>query len=74
MGVGFGGFGSVSVIWVLVVVSEVVCLRTWVVGEGIHAMHWNMLSWFGFCTKVLRGFISGRVVRVVIGGFMLWLG
>ena len=55
-------------------VSEVVLLRTWAVGEGFHALHWNMLSWFGFCTRVLRGFLFGLVVRVVAGGFMLWLG
>ena len=49
-------------------------MRTWAVGEGFHALHWNMLSCFVFCTRVLRGFLFGWVVRVVAGGFMLWLG
>jgi len=48
-------------------------LRTWAVGVGFHALHWNILSWFGFCTDVLRGFLFGRAVRFVAGGFMLWL-
>jgi hypothetical protein len=39
-----------------------------------HALYWITLSWFGFCTKALRGFIFGCVVWVVDGGFMLWLG
>ncbi len=55
-------------------VSEVACLKTWVDGEGFHARHWNMLSWFGFCIEVLRCFLFGCGVRVVTGGFMLWLG
>ena len=62
-----------SVIWDLGVVSEVVWLKTWAVGEGFHALHWNMLSWFVFCSRVLRGFLFGRVVRVVFGGIMLWM-
>jgi hypothetical protein len=49
-------------------------LRTWAVGDGFHDLHWNMLSWFGFCARVLRGFLFGWVERVVAGGFMLWLG
>ena len=55
-------------------VLEFVLLRTWADGEGFHALHWNMLSWFGFCTKVLRGFLFGWVERVVAVCFMLWLG
>ena len=39
MGVGFGGFGSVSGIWGLGVVLEVVGLRRWTVGDGFHALH-----------------------------------
>ena len=49
-------------------------MRTWAVGVGFHALHWNMLSWFDFCTDVLRGFLFRWAVRVVAGGFMLWLG
>ena len=70
----FGGCGLASVIWGLGVVSEVVWLRTWAVGEGFHALHCNMLRWFGFCTRVLRGFLFVWVERVVAGGFMLWMG
>ena len=55
-------------------VLGVVGLRTWAAGDGFHALHWNMLSLFGFCTKMLRGFFFGCVVRVVAGGCMLWLG
>ena len=73
MSVGFGGRGLVSVIWGLGVVSETVWLRTWSVGEGFHALYWNMLSWFVFCSTVLRGFLSGREVRVVSGGVILWM-
>jgi len=47
---------------------------TWAIGEGFHARHWNMLSWLGLCIKVLRGFLIACGVRVVTGGFMLWLG
>ena len=71
--VGFGGCGLVSVIWRLGVVSEAAWLRTWSVGEGFHALHWNMLSWFVFCPTVLRGFLFGREVRVVSGGVILWM-
>ena len=49
-------------------------MRTWAGGEGFHALHWNMLSWFGFCTRVLRGFLFVWVERVVAGGFMPWQG
>ncbi len=49
-------------------------MGTWADGEGFHALHWNMLSWFGFCTRVLRGFLFGWVEGVVAGGFMSWLG
>ena len=37
--VGFGGCGLVSVILDLGMVSEVVRLRTWAVGDGFHALH-----------------------------------
>ena len=69
--VGLGGFGSVSGIWGLGMVLMVVGLITWAVGDGIHALHWNMLSWFGWCTKFLRGFLLGWVVRAAVGGCML---
>jgi len=32
-----------------------------------------MLSWFVICSKVLRGFLLGREVRVVSGGVILWM-
>ena len=49
-------------------------MRTWAGCEGFHALHWNMLSWLGFCIRVLRGFLFGWVERVVAGRFMPWLG
>ena len=64
----------VLVILGLGVLLEVVLLRTWADGEGCHALHWNMLSWFGFCTMVFRGLVFGWVERVLAGGFMPWLG
>ena len=69
--VGFGGCGLVSVIWRLGVVSAVVWLRTWSVGEGFHALHSNMLSWYVFCSTVLRGFLFGREGRVLARGVIL---
>ena len=74
IGVGLGKFRSVSGIWGLGMVLVVVGLRTWAVGDGFHVFNWNMLSWFRCCTKFLRGFRLGWVVRVVIGGYMLGLG
>ena len=47
---------------------------TWAVGDGFQDLHWNMLSWFGCCTKVLRCFLLRCVVRVVVRGCMLCLG
>jgi len=70
LGVGSGGCWLVLVFWGLGMVLEIVLLRTWADGEGFHALHWNMLSWFGFYTRVLRGFLFGWVERVVAGGFM----
>ncbi len=49
-------------------------MRTWADGEGFHALHWNMLSWFGFCIRVLRLFLFGWVVVFVAEGCMSWLG
>ncbi len=74
MGVGYGGWLLVLVNCRLSVVSEAVWLRTLSVGVGFHAWHWNMLSWFGSCTRVLRGFLFGWRERVVAEGFMSWLG
>ena len=71
IGVSLGRFGSVSDIWGLAVVLVVVGLRTSAIGDGFHALHWNMLSWSGCCTKVLRCFLLGWVIRVVVGGCML---
>ena len=59
LGVGAGVCWYVLVIWGLGVMLEVECLRVWSVGEGFHALHWNILSWFGFCTRVWRGFLFG---------------
>ena len=43
------------------------------VGEGFHALHWNMFSWFGGCIDGLRSFLFGCVGRVV-GGWILCFG
>ena len=59
LGVGSGGCCLVLVAWGMGVVLEFVLLRVWADGEGFHALHWNMLSWFGFCTRVLQGFLFG---------------
>ena len=52
-------FGFVSGVEGLGVLVVVVVLRTYVVGDGFHALHWNMLSWFGCCTNVFLGFLFG---------------
>ena len=59
IGMGLGGFGFVSGIWGLGMVLVVVRLRTWAVGDGFQALHWNMLSWFGCRARDLRGFLLG---------------
>ena len=41
---------------------------------GVHALHWNMLSWFEVCAVVLRGILFGWVGRVVALGFTPSLG
>ena len=74
IGVGLGKFRSVSGIWGLGMVLVVVGLRTWAVGDGFQTLHWNVLSWFGCCSEVLRVFRLRWVVRVVVGGCMLGLG
>ena len=53
-------------------VVSAVRLRPCVAGGGIHALHWNMLSWLEFgCFRVLRGLRLRWVGRVVSGGCML---
>jgi len=59
LSVGTGVCWLVLVVGELGVMLEAECLRVWSVGEGFHALHWNMLSWFGFCTRVLLGFLFG---------------
>jgi len=55
--------------WGMVV--STVGLRSCVVGGGIYALHWNMLSWLRLgCSRVLCGLRFRRVGRVVSGGFM----
>jgi hypothetical protein len=56
------------------VVLEVVLWRMCSDGEEYHALHWNMLSWFGVCTVVLRVFLFGCAERVVAWGFASGLG
>jgi len=46
-GVGMD-FGSSSSIWGWIMGMSGVRLRPCVVGEGFHALHWKMLSWFRF--------------------------
>ena len=47
-------------------------LRLSVAGGGIHALHWNMLSWLELGrSRVLCGFRLRRAERVVSGGCML---
>ncbi len=74
--VSLGG-GSSGWVWVcrgLGAVLEVVWSRAGAEGEEFHALHWNMLSWFEFFTRVLRGILFGCGERIVVGGFMSWLG
>ena len=69
-----GGFGSVSGVERPGVLMGVVVLRACMVGDGFHALHWNMLNWFGCFINVFRGFLFGWVVRDVVGGWILCLG
>ena len=56
--------------WGMVVLT--IGLRSCVTRGGVHALHWNMLSWLGLgCSRVLCGLRLRRVRRVVSGGFML---
>ena len=47
-------------------------LRPCVVGAGIHALHWNILSWLKLkCSHLLHGLGLWRAGRAVNGGCML---
>jgi hypothetical protein len=48
--------------------------RVCLVGGGFHALHWNMFSWFGCRSNVLRGFLFRWVGRDVVGGWILCIG
>ena len=74
VGRGVDGFGSVSWVERLGVSMVGVVPRACVVGDGFHALHWNMFSWFGCCINVFRGFLFAWVVRDVVGGWILCLG
>ncbi len=54
-GESLGENGSVSGIEELGVLMVFMLLRTCVIGDGFYALHWNMLSWFRYCTNVFRG-------------------
>jgi hypothetical protein len=56
---GVGSSGWVWVCWGLGAVLEVVWSRAGAEGGGFHALQLNMLSWFEFFTRVLRGFLFG---------------
>jgi len=74
-GVGIGKVEFTLFICGLGMAVSIVGLRPFVVGDGFHALHWNMLSWLevGRCTWVLRGLRRQWVVRDVSGGCMLVL-
>ena len=71
-----GGVEGKSVSGVEMVGGSVlgVVSRVCVVGEGFHALHWKMFSWFGCRIDGLRGLIFGWVERVVVGGWIVCLG
>ena len=56
---GVGSNGWVWVCWGLGAVLKVVSSRAGAEGGGFHALHWNMLSWLEFFTRLLRGFLFG---------------
>ena len=66
VGRGVDGFGSVFGIVGLDV--SMVGVVSGLVGDGFHALHWNMFSWFGCRSHVLRGFLVRWVGRDVVGG------
>ena len=74
VGRGVDGYGSVLGVESLGVSMVGLVPRACMVGDGFHALHWNMLSWVGCCIGVFRGFHFGWVVRDVVGGLILWLG
>ena len=61
VGRGVEGFGSVLGFERLGVSMVGVVPRACNVGDGFHALHWNMFSWFGCCINGLRGFLFGCV-------------
>jgi hypothetical protein len=65
--------GSYSSMWVWSVEGYGVRLRLCVLGEGFHALHWKMLSWFVFdcCVRALRFFRCEWIVCAGRGGFMV---
>ncbi len=71
-----GGVEGKSVSGVEMVGGSVlgVVSRVCVVGDGFHALHWKMFSWFGCRIDGLRGLIFGWVERVVVGGWIVCLG
>jgi hypothetical protein len=71
---GVDGFGSVLGVGSLGVSMAGVVPRACIAGDGFHALHWNMLSWFGGCINVLRGFLFGWGERDVVGGWILCPG
>ena len=74
VGRGVDGFGSVWGVERLGVSMVGVVPRACIAGDGFHALHWNMFSWFGCRSNVLRGFLFGWVERDVVGGWILCLG
>ena len=59
-------------LWGWNMVVSTVGLRSCVAGGGVHALHWNMLSWLGLgSSRLLCDLRLRRVGRVVSGGFML---
>ena len=73
VGRGVDGFGSVLGVERLGVSMVGVVPRACMAGDGFHALHWNMFSWFGGCINVLRGFLFGWGRRDVVGGWILCL-
>ena len=74
VGRGVDGFESVFGIEGLGVSMVGVVPRACLVGDGFHALHWNMFSWFGCRSNVLRGFLFRWVGRDVVGGWILSIG
>ena len=67
-GGGLGGVGFVSVCVGPEVSSMDEMLRACAVGDGFHALHWNMLSWLGFGHSACLCLAVVCLIRDVIGG------